>query len=131
MRWYRKGFAVRTGFRDVKEGSALLAQAIDRRKKTLQRFSRFAGGFAVAVGCPALVERLIGRDFFEREQQDERIQKLQCRAALDFCSRTTSLEMRAPAASEGEIRTGQQLGRRNNMNELRSILLAADNPEPD
>jgi len=71
IRWDRNGFAARTGFRDVKEGSALLAQVIDRHKKTLQRFSRLAGGFAVADGCPALVGRLIGRDFIEHEQPDE------------------------------------------------------------
>ena len=60
IRWDRKGFAARTGFTDVKEGSALLAQVIDLHKKTLQRFSRLARGFAVAVGCPALMRRLIG-----------------------------------------------------------------------
>src|SRR5436189_3055655 len=40
IRWDRKGFAARTGFTDVKEGSALLAQVIDRHKK---RFSAFPG----------------------------------------------------------------------------------------
>src|SRR5687767_9631557 len=76
IRWDRKGFAARTGFTGVKEGSALRAKIIDRPKKTLQRFSRLAGGCAVAVRCPALV----------------------------WCLR-------------------------NNMNELRSILLAEDNPD--
>jgi len=71
MRWERKGFGAPTGFRDVKKASALLAQVIDRQKKALQRFSRLAGGFAVAVGCSALVAPLIGRNLIVREQPYE------------------------------------------------------------
>jgi len=65
-----------------------------------------AGGFAVAVECPALVGRWIGRGLLEREQPDERIQKLQCSAALDFCSRKTNLYRSTPAASEGKSEQG-------------------------
>jgi CheY-like chemotaxis protein len=94
-----------------------------------QRFFSLTSGFAAAVGCPALVERLLGHGYFEREQPDERVQKLQCRAGLDFCCRKTNLDTSTPSASEGKSRTGQQLGRRNDMNELRSILLAEDNAD--
>ena len=106
MRWNRKGFAAPTGFRDVKKASALLAQVIDRQKKTLQRFSRFAGGFAVAVRGSALVERLIGRDLIVREQPDEGTRTPQHCATLDFCSRGTKFDVITPEVSEGKSGQG-------------------------
>jgi len=59
-----------------------------------------AGGFAIAVG------RVLGHGLLEREQPDERIQKLQCRAGLDFCCRKTNLDGSTPAASEGKSEQG-------------------------
>ena len=124
MRSDRKGFAAPAGFRDVKNWSALLAQAIDRHKKTLQRSSRLAGGSAVAVGRPALVRRLIGRDLIVLKPTDEEAQTPQQGGMLDFCPQKTELDVITPEASQGK--SGQQLGRRHDMNELRSVLLAED-----
>ena len=106
MRWDRKGLGAPTGFRDVKKASALLAQVIDRQKKALQRFSRLPGGFAVAVGCSALVEPLIGRDSIVREQAYEGTRTPQPCATLDFCSRKTKLHVITPEVSEGKSGQG-------------------------
>jgi len=65
-----------------------------------------AGGFAIALGRPALVGRVLGHGLLEREQPDERIQKLPCRAGLDFCCRKTNLDGSTPAASEGKSEQG-------------------------
>src|SRR6266700_3776426 len=101
IRWNRKGFAARTGLTDVKEGSALLGQVIDRHKERLSAFPGRPVDLPLRSDAP-LVGRLLGRDLLERAQPDERSQKLQCRAALDFCSRKTNLDRSTPAASEGK-----------------------------
>jgi hypothetical protein len=105
IRSHRKGFAARTGFTDVKEASALLAQVIDRHKK---RFSAFPGwpvdlplrsaaplswGGCSAAACSS-------------DQADERIQKLQCRATLAFCARKTNFDRSTPEASEVKSERG-------------------------
>src|SRR5438132_990160 len=102
MRWDRKRLGPPTGFSDVKKASALLAQVIGRQKKALQRFSRLAGGFAVAVGCSALVEPLSGRDSIVREQAYEGTRTPQHCATLDFCSRGMKLDVITPGVSEGK-----------------------------
>jgi len=104
MRSDRKGFAAPAGFRDVKNWSALLAQAIDRHKKTLRRSSRLAVGRAVAVGRPALVERLIGRDLIVRKPPDEEAQTPHQGGMLDFCPQKTELgviHLKRPRGNQG------------------------------
>ena len=75
-------------------------------------------------GLHEAARRLIGRDLIVLKPTDEEAQTPHQGGMLDFCPQKTELDVITPEASEGK--SGQQLGRRHDMNELRSVLLAED-----
>ena len=105
-RWDRRGLAAPTGFREVKGGSGLEAQVIDRgERKCLSAFPGWPVGLLLRslATFRGVVDR---RGFIGRGRPEKQNWKPKCRAALDFYSRKTQFNLITPEAFQGKIERG-------------------------